>query len=106
MLERVELFGLPEERAQHLLCTLDRQRVEPELAVVGLVPPTVAVLRPVVDQKEDPHRWEALHQRVEEALGLGVSPVEVRENKGTRRDLTVDEHHTRRSDHVEPTPLL
>jgi len=37
----------------------------------------VPVLGAVVDQQEHPDRRQALHQAIEERLGLGVDPVEV-----------------------------
>jgi hypothetical protein len=37
-----------------------RQRVKPELRVVGLAAPAMLVLRPIVDQKQQVRRREAL----------------------------------------------
>jgi hypothetical protein len=40
----------------------------------------VGVLGPVVDQQEESGRGEALHERVEQALGLRVHPVKILEH--------------------------
>jgi hypothetical protein len=40
----------------------------------------VLVLRPVVDEQEEPGRGQALDQAVEERLGLGIDPVQVLED--------------------------
>ena len=92
-LERIERLVLPEQRAEQLVRALGRQRIEPELAVVGLAPPAVAVLRAIVDQEKEPRRRQALDQRVEEPLGLGIHPVEILEDQAERLDLTLAEEH-------------
>ena len=65
------------------------QRVDPELGVVGLAPPGVLVLGPVVDEEEDAGGRQALHEAVEKRLGLGIDPVEVFEDQQQRLDLTL-----------------
>src|SRR5881397_62085 len=39
--------------------------------------PAVLVLRPIVDQRQEPGRRQALDEAVEESLGLGIDPVQV-----------------------------
>ena len=63
--------------------------VETELRVVGLAPPAVAVLRPVVDEEEKSCGRQALDQAVQERLGLGVDPVEVLEDHEERLHLAL-----------------
>ena len=75
----------PEQRAEQLLgALLARQRVDPELGVVGLAAPGVAVLRAVVDQQQDAGGRQALDQAVEQRLGLGVDPVQILEDQQQR----------------------
>ena len=68
-----------------------RQRVEPELRVVGLAAPAVLVLGPVVDEQQQPRRRQALDQAVEQRLGLGVDPVQVLEHHEERLHLALAE---------------
>ena len=65
------------------------ERVEPELAVVGLAAPAVPVLGAVVDEEQEAGRRQALDQAVESGLGLGVDPVEVLEDDEERLDLAL-----------------
>jgi hypothetical protein len=58
---------------------LGGQGVELELGIIGLVPPAVVELGAVVDEEEHSGGRDALHQAVEEGLGLGVEPVQVLE---------------------------
>ena len=81
--------GLAQQGVEQFLGALRRQRVDPELQVVGLAPPGVLVLGPVVDQQQDARRREALHQAVEKRLGLGVDPVQVLEDHQERLDLAL-----------------
>jgi hypothetical protein len=57
------------------------QRIESDLAVVGLAAPAVPVLEPVVDQKQDAIRRQALDEALEQRLRVGVDPVEVLEDE-------------------------
>ena len=52
-----------------------RERVEPQLRVVGLATPAVLVLRPVVYQEQQPGYRQALDQAIEQHLRLGIDPV-------------------------------
>ena len=74
----------PSSAGQQLVGALGRQRVDPELGVVALAAPGVAVLRAVVDQQQDPGGRQALDQAVEQRLGLGVDPVQVLEDQQQR----------------------
>ena len=65
------------------------ERIDAELAVVGLAAPAVRVLGPVVDEQEDPRGRQALDQGVEQRLGLAVDPVEVLEDQQQRLHLAL-----------------
>ena len=78
---------LSKEAVEQLERTLGRQRIEPELGVEGLAPPAVLVLRPVVDEEEEPGRRHAFDEAVQQGLGLGVNPVEVLEGHQERLEL-------------------
>ena len=66
-LEGLEAGVAPEQGLQQRGRTLRRERVQPELAVVGLPAPAVPVLRAVVDEEQEPGRRQALDQAVEHA---------------------------------------
>ncbi len=83
------LASLAEQGFQELVALSGGERVEPELAVVGLAAPAVPVLRAVVDEEQEPGRRQALDQAVEERLRLGVDPVEVLEDDQERLDLAL-----------------
>ena len=78
-----------EERRQQFRCALGRQGVEPQLRVGGLAAPAVLVLRPVVDQKQEACGPQALHEAVEQGLGLAVDPVQVLEDHEQRLRLAL-----------------
>ena len=59
--------------------------------VVRLAAPAVLVLGPVVDEEQQPGGRQALHQAVEQRLGLGVDPVEILEDQQQRLDLALAE---------------
>ena len=69
------------------LGALGGQRVDPELEVVGLAPPGVLVLGPVIDEEQEAGGGQALDEAVEQRLGLGVDPVEILEDHEDRLDL-------------------
>ena len=81
LLERRQAGIVPQQGLQQCLGARGRQRVEPELGVVGLAAPAVLVLRAVVDQQQQAGRGQALDQAVEQRLGLGVDPVQVLEDQ-------------------------
>ena len=56
LLERLERRVVAEERLQQLAGALGRERIEPELAVVGLAAPAVLVLGPVVHEQQQARR--------------------------------------------------
>jgi hypothetical protein len=70
-----------QEALQQGLGTRRGQRVEPELGVVGLRVPAVLILGAVVDRQQQASSGQALHQAIEERLGLGVDPVQVLEDQ-------------------------
>ena len=88
-LQGLEAGVAPEQGLQQRGRILRRERVQPELAVVGLPAPVVPVLRAVVDEEQEPGRRQALDQAVEHGLRLGVDPVEVLEHDQERLDLAL-----------------
>ena len=94
LLERLEAGVAPEEGLEQFLGTGRWQGVEPELGVVGLVPPAVLVVGAVVDEEEDPRGGEALDQAVEDGLRLGVDPVEVLHDHQQGLDLALPQQQT------------
>ena len=65
----------------------------------------MVVLRPVVDEQEDSRRRKARHQRVEEALGVGIDPVKVFEYQAQRLDLALPEEHAPQAVYGPPAAL-
>jgi hypothetical protein len=49
---------------QEFMGAYGRQRVEPDLGVIGLAAPAVLVLGALVDQEQQPGRGQALDQAV------------------------------------------
>ncbi len=90
-LEGLQRWVVAEEGLQELARALGRERVEPQLAVVGLAPPAMLVLGPVVDEQEDPGRGQTLDQAVEQRLRLGIDPVQVLEDEEERLPLALPE---------------
>lgn len=79
---------IPQQRLEQLVGAGWGQRVEPQLRVVRLTAPAVLVLGAVVDQQEQPGGGQALHQAVQERLGLGVNPVQILKHQAQRLHLT------------------
>ena len=52
------------------------------------------VLRAVVDQKQESGCGQALHQTVQEGLGLGINPVQVLEHQAQRLHLAFAQQQT------------
>ena len=75
--ERRQAGVVAEQGLQDFVGTGGRQRVKPQLRVVGLAAPAVLVLRAVVDQEQQARRGQAFHQAVEQGLRLGINPVQV-----------------------------
>ena len=57
LLERAEGDVGTEQRIEQLVSVLGRQRIDPELAIVGLAVPRVPVLGAVVDKQQETRRW-------------------------------------------------
>ena len=51
------------------------------------------VLRPVVDQQQEPGRGQALDQAVEQGLRLGIDPVQILEHQQQRLHLAFAQQH-------------
>src|SRR5262249_2823292 len=80
LLERCEHGIITEKRLEQLASALRWQRVQSGLAVGGLAAPSVPVLGPIVDEKEQACRAQALHHSVKQGLRLTVDPVQVFED--------------------------
>jgi hypothetical protein len=78
--QRRQTSIIPQKAMQQGFGTHRWQRVEPELSVIGLMAPAVLIFGTVVDQHEDAGSGQALHQAIEERLGLCIDPVEVLEH--------------------------
>ena len=78
-----------EQRRQQLRRALGGQAVEPELGVGRLAAPAVLVLGAVVDQEQEAGGPEALHEAVQQGLGLAVDPVQVLEDHQQRLHLAL-----------------
>ena len=81
------LGSSPKQGLQELVGAGRRQRVEPQLRVVGLAAPAVLVLGAVVDQEQQPGGRQTLDQAVEQRLRLGIDPVQVFEDQEQRLHL-------------------
>jgi hypothetical protein len=93
-LERIESDVGPDQRAEELSGVIVRQGIEPELRVVGAAAPLVRILRPVVHEEQHPGRRQALDQRVEQRLGLGIDPVEIFEDHEQRLHLALSQQES------------
>ena len=84
---------------------LRRERIEPELRVIGLAAPRVLVLRTVANEKQSTMAREALDQSVEHRLRFGVDPVEILEHEDDRLAAALlEQQHLHRLQ--RPPPLL
>jgi hypothetical protein len=75
--------------------------MQPELRVVAPLPPAVLVLGPGIREQQDACYGEPLDEGIENALGLGIDPVQILEDhaEGPRPALREQElcHRLRRS---------
>src|SRR5262245_15689195 len=81
LLERAQTGLVSQKHPQELVGCLGCQRIYPDLSVIAAAAPAVLVLRAIVDDEKDPRRGEALDQRVQDRLRLGVDPVQVLEDQ-------------------------
>jgi hypothetical protein len=63
--ERRQTGIVPEQGVQERLGTHGWQRVEAQLRVIRFAAPAVLVVGAVIDQEQEPRRWQALNQRIE-----------------------------------------
>ena len=80
-----------EQRRQQRVRALGAERIDSNLGVAGLAAPGVAIFGSIVDQQQDPGGRQALHQAVEQRLGLAVDPVQVLEDQQQRLDLALEQ---------------
>src|SRR6266851_5253212 len=93
-LEGGELGAVADQDSEQFLGALRRQGVDPELAVIGLATPAVAVLGAIVDEEQYRCRGQALRQAVEQGLRLRVDPVEILQHQDEGLDLTLAEEQS------------
>ena len=89
----VRLGSWPQQGVENGLGARWRQRIEPQLRIVGLAPPAVLVLGSVVDQQQEAGCWQAVDEAVEQGLGLGIDPVQVFEDQQQRLHLALAQQH-------------
>ena len=85
--ERLQTGVISQQVIEEDLHARARQRVEPQLGVIGFAAPAVLVLGAIAHQQEEPRRWQAVDQEVQKRLGLGVDPVQVLHDQEERLDL-------------------
>ena len=77
LLERQQAVGLSKHGRQHLIGIVMAESVKPQRLRVGLVTPTKLILRPEVDQQQQPRIGHLLDQQIEERLALVVQPMQI-----------------------------
>jgi hypothetical protein len=92
-LQRGQTGVLSQEVLKQCLSTCWRERVEPQLRIVGLAAPAVPVLGAIVDQQEEADRGQALNEAVEQRLGFGIDPVQIFTDEQHRLHLTLTQEH-------------
>ena len=53
------------------------ESIEPQRLSIGLIAPTKLILRPEVDQQQEPRVGHLLNQQIEESLALVVQPMQI-----------------------------
>jgi hypothetical protein len=81
LFQRLQTRVVPQEAMEQGGGAHRRQRVESDLGVIGFLAPAVLIFGAVVDQQEQAGGGQALHQAIEERLGLSVDPVQVLEHQ-------------------------
>jgi hypothetical protein len=66
-----------EEHIEQLVGALRWQGIQPELAVIGLTAPGMAVLGAIVDEDQKAHCRQALDRSVQQSLRLAINPMQV-----------------------------
>src|SRR5882724_9601706 len=77
-------YLLAQQRREQLLSVFLPQRIQPQLRVIGLVPPLVPILGTIVHQQEDTRCRYTFAEKIKECLGLAVQPVQVFKNESER----------------------
>ena len=85
--ERYQARVVPYKGLQEFIGTGGWQRIKPQLRVGGFTAPGVLILRPVVDQEQEPGGRQALDQAVEQGLGFGIDPVQILKHQQQRLHL-------------------
>ena len=79
-LERLEADVRSQQGQKQLAGALGCESVQTKLSVVRLAPPSMLVLRPVVDQEKKSCGRQAFDQAVQERLRFGIDPVQILED--------------------------
>ena len=88
-LQRQEARIAAEQVVQQMLGALRPQRIDTQLAVIGLAGPGVAILGPEVDRQQHRRTGHAVSDEVEEGLRLRVDPVQILEHQHHRLHLAL-----------------
>ena len=97
-----ETLRIAEQSEKQLFGAGRLERVDAQLRVMRPAAPAVAILRAVVDEQQDAAGGHALHQAVEQRLGLAVDPVQILEDQGERLPLAFA--HEQRLEAVQSAP--
>jgi hypothetical protein len=104
-LERLDRGVVAEEAVEQLASAHRGQRVDPQLPVIGLRSPGVLVLGSVVHEHEYACRRQAVEERVDERLGLGVDPMEILEDEHDGLRLALAEEQSLDAFEDQPAAL-
>jgi hypothetical protein len=91
--QRYQTGIISQEDLEKFIGTCRRERVEPQLRVIGLVAPAVPILRAIVDQQEEAGRGQALDQTLQQGLGFGIDPVQIFTDEQHRLHLALTQEH-------------
>ena len=81
-------------RLEQFFGTLGRQRIDPQLAIVGLTAPAMLVFRTIIDEKKKRRSGQAIDQAVQERLGLRIDPMQIFEDQEQRLNLALAQEQT------------
>ncbi len=82
--EWFEFDAVTQQRREHLPRAFPPQGIQPQLRVVGLVGPLVAILRTIVHQHQHARIGDAVREQIEQRLRLAVDPMQVLEDDNRR----------------------
>src|SRR5712691_2775700 len=77
MFKGFQVHAVSKQDRKQLLGILLSQGVKPQLGVVGLVSPVMAILGTIIHQQQDASRCKAFAQEIEKRLRLVIQPVQI-----------------------------